>query len=138
MKKLFTSVLLITLMLFCLMVGGCGKTEEPMDEPVVSETPTTEPVVEVDPGIEDIKEENLPEETVMNTEFGKIIRLGDNEIYPDMFEDLEIEYNGQIFQISLPKDMCVKFTWDFEGNVLTIANADDSRWLYFVYSVSLC
>ena len=130
-KRKFLTLLMIGVTL-CSLLAGCGNTNENVDEneilqTITSEQETPEPTVEVSSELENAKEEILPEETVISMEFGKIVRLGANEDYPEALEDLEIYFNGQTFQMSLPKDMCAEFKWDTEKNTLMIFNSDKSK-----------
>ncbi|MBO5341731.1 MAG: hypothetical protein J6A73_03485 [Lachnospiraceae bacterium] len=75
----------------------------------------------------DSSNENAGDVHLVETDFGTIAYLGDNKEYPDILEDLEIYFNGQTFQMSLPKDMCAEFKWDTEINTLMIFNSDKSK-----------
>ena len=152
MRKNLLAVLLCTA-LTATVLSGCGNKETiaepaestPIKETVVEEssepasveettTPEpTKPVVEVDEEVKAAKDEALPEFTVMNMDFGTLVRLGDNEDYPDALENLEIHYMGKVFQVALPKDMCVKFKFDNEAQQLDVYNKDESKrlWIFF-------
>lgn len=137
-KRIFTMLLSVTLIASLLV--GCSK-EEPKEEVLetieVEDTVTpepTKPVVEVDEIVQNAKDEKLPEFTVMNMDFGTLVRLGDNEDYPDALENLEIHYMGKVFQVALPKDMCVKFKFDNEAQQLDVYNKDESKRVWFFFT----
>lgn len=139
-----------------MILAGCGTEEVVSSEPVVSEEPSSvevseeiseeesieessmEPnydvVIEVDPEFMTRKEEIFPVGTTVDTDFGSVTRLGDNEMYPNALEDLEINFQGKVIQMSLPKDMCWRITWDLETNELYIFNEDESKKMYFQLS----
>ena len=134
-KRKFLTLLMIGVTL-CSLLAGCGNTNENVDEneilqTITSEQETPEPTVEVSSELENAKEEILPEETVISMEFGKIVRLGANEDYPEALEDLEIYFNGQTFQVSLPKDMCAEFEWDIEKKIFKIFDENKTK-IYFL------
>jgi len=153
MRKNLLAVLLCTA-LTATVLSGCGNKETiaepaestPIKETVVEEssepasvedttTPEpTEPVVEVDEEVKAAKDEALPEFTVMNMDFGTLVRLGDNEDYPDALENLEIHYMGKVFQVALPKDMCVKFKFDNEKKTLSSYNEEENKRMTFIFT----
>lgn len=143
-KKLMMMLLCATMAATAL--AGCGSKEtdaESVESTSIESTEATTPEasmpsVEVDPEIENVKDEVLPENTTINMDFGTITRLGDNADYPTDIENVEIYFNGQTFQMALPKDMCVDFEYDLEMNVLNIFNEGRTKraWIYFTESLT--
>lgn len=129
-----------------MILAGCGAEEVVSSEPAIPEEPSS---VEVSEEISEESSENEVEETTdfntikdevfpvgvkVSMDFGEMTRLGDNELYPDMFEDWVIYFDGQTFKMPLPKDMCVNFKWDFDMNVLQIYNEDYSKQLNIFFT----
>ena len=114
-------------------------TEEISEEVENVEKPSVEAnldiVIEASPELQASKEEMMPLGVETTMDFGTITRLGDNKDYPNALEDYEICFEGQLFQISLPKDMCAEFEWDFDYNSLKIYNADKSK-QFFVFQIN--
>ena len=153
-KKLIT-LLLSLIMIMSMILAGCGTEEVVSSEPAIPEEPTSvevseeiseeesieessmEPnydvVIEVDPEFMTRKEEIFPVGTTVDTDFGSVTRLGDNEMYPNALEDLEINFQGKVIQMSLPKDMCGRITWNLETNELHIFNEDESKRMYMQF-----
>ena len=113
-------------------------TSEPIEEPVPE--PTTEVnekldiVVEVSPEVQQAKDEKMPIGVESTMDFGTIIRLGDNEDYPNALENLEIHFMDKVFQVALPKDMCVSFKADKDAQQLNIYNKDESKRVWFFFT----
>ena len=112
-------------------------TSEPIEEPVPE--PTTEVnkkldiVVEVSPEVQQAKDEKMPIGVESTMDFGTIMRLGDNEDYPNALENLEIHFMDKVFRVTLPKDMCVSFKADKDAQQLDVYNQDESKrlWVFF-------
>lgn len=113
-------------------------TSEPIEEPVPE--PTTEVnekldiVVEVSPEVQQAKDEKMPIGVESTMDFGTIIRLGDNEDYPNALENLEIHFMDKVFRVALPKDMCVSFKADKDAQQLNIYNKDESKRVWFFFT----
>lgn len=125
-RTLFTTILCaITATAF---LSGCNKST--VAEPEASlESTMAQSEVE-----ESVPEETTPEPVVIETVFGSYTRLGENEDYPETLENVEIDLNGQIFQLSLPKDMGGNFKFDADTNSLFIYSNDKSKVAYIYFT----
>lgn len=120
-RKLFTTILCaITATAF---LSGCSKST------VIEPEPTAESIM-----AQSEVEETTPEPIVIETIFGSYTRLRENEDYPEVLEDVEIDLNGQIFQLSLPNDMGGSFKFDADSNSLFIYNNDKSKVAYIYFT----
>lgn len=110
-------------------------TEEISEEVESVEKPSEEAnldvVIEASPELQASKDEMIPLGVETAMEFGTITRLGNNKDYPNALEDYEICFEGQLFQISLPKDMCAEFEWDIEKKILKIFDENKTK-IYFL------
>lgn len=109
-------------------------TEEPTPEPIPETNANLDIVVEVAPELQQAKDEKMPIGVETTMEFGTIIRLGDNEDYPNALENVEIHYMDKVFQVALPKDMCMSFKSDKEAQQLNIYNMDESKRVWFFFT----
>ena len=98
--------------------------EEPVPEPTTEVNEKLDIVVELSTEFQQAKDEKIPIGEEVQMEFGTIVRLGDNEDYPNALENVEIHYMDKVFQVALPKDMCVKFKSDKEAQQLNVYNED--------------
>ena len=154
-KKLVT--LLFTIFASaCMALAGCGTKEVVSEEPVISEQTSSEEVVseeireeepveetseegnldvviELTPELQTAKDEALPVGVETTMEFGTLTRLDDNKDYPNALEDIKISCNGETFQMSLPKDMCMSYRWDAGSNTLVLFNEDRSKIAHLVF-----
>lgn len=107
-------------------------------EPVEETKANLDVVIELPPEVQAQKDERLPVGSPATMKFGTITRLGDNVDYPNALEDVEIYFNGQTFQMALPKDLCVDFEYDLEMNVLNIFNEGRTKraWIFFTESLT--
>lgn len=108
--------------------------EEPIPEPTTEVNEKLDIVVEVSPELQQAKDEKMPIGVETTLGFGTIIRLGNNEDYPNALENLEIHYMDKVFQVALPKDMCMKFWHDNETYQLDIYNEDESKLAWFFFT----
>ena len=108
--------------------------EEPVPEPTTEVNEKLDIVVEVSPEVQQAKDEKMPIGEEVQMEFGTIVRLGDNEDYPNALENVEIHYMDKVFQVALPKDMCVKFKSDKEAQQLNVYNEDESKRVWFFFT----
>lgn len=154
-KKLVT--LLFTIFASaCMALAGCGTKEVVSEEPIISEQtsseevvseeiseeePVEEPsveanldiVIELIPELQAAKDEAFPVGVETTMEFGTLTRLGDNKDYPNALEDIKISCNGETFQMSLPKDMCMSYSWNAQSNTLVLFNEDRSKIAHLVF-----
>jgi len=129
MKQKILTTLFGTTMLLTLF-SGC---ENSNSTAVSNEIATTEEISEVLEEIPTSTEESEPEIIVIETDFGSYTRLGENVDYPEELENIEIDINNTLIQLSLPKDMGASFHFDSDTNSLFIFNEDKSKmgFLYF-------
>ncbi len=143
-------ILLLCTTIVATLTTGCGKSDTlvvlSQNEPATSAEITqsdnafkTDAVTETITTDESIfesesqtEEEIVPEIIVIETDFGSYTRLGTNVDYPTYLEDVELNVHGQIYQLSLPKDMGDSFSYDSDTNSLFIYNKDKSK-LAFIY-----
>lgn len=111
---------------------------EPSSEPIEEPTPETnvnlDIVVEVSPEIQEAKDTTFPIGVEVERDFGSLKRLGDNEDYPNALENVEIQFKDVVFQVALPKDMCISFKSDKEAQQLNIYNMDESKRVWFFFT----
>lgn len=129
MKQKIITTLLGTTMLLTLF-SGCGNNNSTT---VANEIATTEEISELPEEIPTSTEEPEPEIIVIETDFGSYTRLGENADHPESLENVEININDAIIQLSLPKDMGASFHFDSDTNSLFIFDEDKSKmgFLYF-------
>lgn len=136
-------VMLLCTTLIATVLSGCGNkgtdtksiesagVEEVVEEP---ETTTSEEVVEPAPEIQEAKDTAFPIGVEVERDFGSFKRLGDNEDYPNALENVEIQFKDVVFQVALPKDMCVKFNFNLEKNDFNTYNQDKSKRIWIFYT----
>lgn len=128
MKQKILTIILCSAMLFSLL-AGCGNTQSTSVE---SEAPSVPKTAELPAETPAPPEEPEPEIIVIETDFGSYTRLGENTDHPEELEDVEINVNDTIIQLSLPKDMGASFHFDADMNSLFIFNEDKSK-IGFIY-----
>jgi len=120
MKQKIISILLNTTILLSLL-SGCGNAHSAsLESAIIIANETDELLTE-------------PENSVIETDFGSYTRLGENADFPSALEDVEINFNHTVIQLTLPKDMGASFHYDENTNSLFIFNEDKSKmgFLYF-------
>lgn len=128
MKQKILTIILCSAMLFSLL-AGCGNTQSTSVE---SEAPSVQETAELPAETPAPPEEPEPEIIVIETDFGSYTRLEANTDHPEELEDVEINVNDTIIQLSLPKDMGASFHFDADMNSLFIFNEDKSK-MGFIY-----
>lgn len=108
--------------------------EEEIEEPKEEINANLDIVVEVPQEIQQAKDVQMPIGVETTMDFGILTRLGDNEDYPNALENVEIHYLDKVFQVALPKDMCVSFKFDKEAQQLNIYNIDQSKRVWFFFT----
>lgn len=107
---------------------------ESTEEPTPETTVNLDIVVEVSPEIQEAKDTAFPIGVEVERDFGSFKRLGDNEDYPNALENVEIQFKDVVFQVALPKDMCVKFNFNLEKNDFNTYNQDKSKRIWIFYT----
>ena len=145
MKKRILCMLLCVTMAFAAI--GCGSKETASDKAVV-ENETPEEVVEENVENETSLSEEIVEETFVESEwkkenivygetrttpFGSYVVIGPLEGNPNL-EQYEINFDGHIFQVVLPKDMGDSIDYNEEGHTISFYNKDRSKIAGFFYT----
>lgn len=136
-------------MAFSTLVGCGAKETTPTNESVetkenesieeVSETVTeetnnaNEEVIEETFVESEWKKENIVYGETRTTPFGSYVVLGPLEENPNL-EKYEINYDGHIFQVDLPKDMGDSIDYNEEGHTISFYNKDRSKIAGFFYT----
>ena len=152
MKKRIFCMFLCVSMAFTAI--GCGSKETASDKAVVeNETPEekieevstlteeeaevestlTEEVVEETFVESEWKKENIVYGERITTPFGSYVVIGPDEKNPNL-EKHEIDFDGHIFQVSLPKDVGDRVEYNEEKHILNFYNKDSSKVVSIVYT----
>ena len=133
MKKRILSTLLCVTIIATMLVG-CGKDVEKAE--------TNETLVEVEQKEEvqeetfvesEWKEENIVLGEIREVDFGRYMVIEQHEENPNL-EKYEIEFDGHIFQVSLPKDVGDNIEYNEDKHVLNFFNSDKSKVVSIVYT----
>lgn len=111
-----------------------NNANEEVDETITEETNNTgEEVVEETFVESEWKKENIVYGETRTTPFGSYVVVGPLEENPNL-EQYEIDFDGHIFQVAMPKDVGDRIEYNEETNTINFFNKDNSKIVGITYT----